>query len=293
MFAHMKQNTSLSHGPYRQLVHWSVADGTLHAFCNILPFLVEPKDIVATKSFVWLPARVLSHQEFVKCILKEHVYVSVAKRSSMQRGPPPSNLLFVLASRPSASPDTSRVKHSDHAFWVPQQRDIGLLQTRYESLGVDAIGFPRVLFDVLSKQIDGYGDHFCALFSQSQDRSETIDAARTDERKISLESIEKDAYAIPQEQCVRATVHGMRQFSTVLLNGYCGSGKTVMMIETICRLGTKTAILVNKQDLAHQWEDRIRTFAPKLRTKIVHGTQGDMDDCDIVIFLIQSLFSRS
>ena len=44
----------------------------------------------------------------------------------------------------------------------------------------------------------------------------------------------------------------------MLLNGYCGSGKTVMMIEIVCRVGLKAAILVNKHDLAVQWEQRFK-----------------------------------
>lgn len=52
---------------------------------------------------------------------------------------------------------------------------------------------------------------------------------------------------------MRGVIDTLGHFSSVLLNGYCGSGKTVMMIEIVCRLGRKTAVLVNKRDLAEQW----------------------------------------
>ena len=110
--------------------------------------------------------------------------------------------------------------------------------------------------------------------------------------RIKLETLADNEWAIPQEEAVRACLDTLGSFSTVLLNGYCGSGKTVMMIDIICRYGRKTAVLVNKQDLAVQWEQRFRSFAPQLRVKQVQGPQGDMVDCDVAICQIKSLFSR-
>ena len=77
-------------------------------------------------------------------------------------------------------------------------------------------------------------------------------------RSLRLESLADDEYAIPQREAVEATLRGLDSFSTVLLNGYCGSGKTVMMIKIVCRVGLKAAILVNKHDLAVQWEQRFK-----------------------------------
>ena len=97
--------------------------------------------------------------------------------------------------------------------------------------------------------IPEYGREYVDKATASGGEPMSIDTARL-RRTIRLESLRDDDYAIPQEEAVSATLLALEQFSTVLLNGYCGSGKTVMMIGIICRYGKKAAVLVNKQDLA-------------------------------------------
>lgn len=178
------------------------------------------------------------------------------------RGPPPTNLLFVMRSNPAPSTASSdpksihrRVKHSLQPYWVPAKEDMALIASHYEDLGIEHIGITRVVFDILGIMIPEYKAGYCDAFL-----SNAIDPVPIPQshlaRSLRLESLADDEYAIPQREAVEATLRGLDSFSTVLLNGYCGSGKTVMMIELICRFGTKAAVLVNKQDLALQWKDR-------------------------------------
>lgn len=70
----------------------------------------------------------------------------------------------------------------------------------------------------------------------------------------------------------------------------CGAGKTVIAIYCIASVyRRKTLIVVHTNQLADQWADRIREFAPGVRLGRIQGPVRDVLDRDVVIATIQTL----
>lgn len=74
-----------------------------------------------------------------------------------------------------------------------------------------------------------------------------------------------------------------------LLELYCGFGKTSITLYFIAALGLKTLIIVHKDFLLKQWEERIRQFLPGARIGRIQGPIVDIEGKDIVICMLQSL----
>jgi superfamily II DNA or RNA helicase len=73
----------------------------------------------------------------------------------------------------------------------------------------------------------------------------------------------------------------------------CGRGKTVMALRILSILEKKTLILVHKEFLMNQWIERIHEFLPSARIGKIQGSVFDIENKDIVIGMIQSLYNRS
>lgn len=74
-----------------------------------------------------------------------------------------------------------------------------------------------------------------------------------------------------------------------LLEIPCGRGKTVIALNIISQLKTKTLVIVHKGFLLNQWVERIEQFLPGARIGKIQGQTIDIDNKDIVIGMIQSL----
>ena len=72
----------------------------------------------------------------------------------------------------------------------------------------------------------------------------------------------------------------------------CGKGKTIMSLKIISVLAAKTLILVHKEFLMNQWIDRIADFLPSARVGKIQGPTFDIENKDIVIGMIQSLYDK-
>jgi len=72
----------------------------------------------------------------------------------------------------------------------------------------------------------------------------------------------------------------------------CGKGKTIMSLKIISILATKTLILVHKEFLMNQWIERITDFLPSARVGKIQGPTFDIENKDIVIGMIQSLYDK-
>lgn len=72
----------------------------------------------------------------------------------------------------------------------------------------------------------------------------------------------------------------------------CGRGKTVMALKIIAELSKKTLILVHKEFLMNQWIERIEEFLPSARVGKIQGNVFDVEGKDIVIGMIQTMYSR-
>jgi len=73
----------------------------------------------------------------------------------------------------------------------------------------------------------------------------------------------------------------------------CGFGKTVMALKIISLLRKKTLILVHKEFLMNQWIERISEFLPNAKVGHIQGQIMDIQNKDIVIGMIQSLYDRN
>ena len=71
----------------------------------------------------------------------------------------------------------------------------------------------------------------------------------------------------------------------------CGFGKTVTAIALACRLGYRTMIIVHKEFLANQWEEKIKQFCPTASIGRVQQNKLETN-CDFIIAMLQSLATR-
>jgi len=72
----------------------------------------------------------------------------------------------------------------------------------------------------------------------------------------------------------------------------CGRGKTVMGLKIISILKKKTLILVHKEFLMNQWIERIGEFLPTAKVGKIQGPVFDINQKDIVIGMIQTLYDK-
>jgi superfamily II DNA or RNA helicase len=71
----------------------------------------------------------------------------------------------------------------------------------------------------------------------------------------------------------------------------CGFGKTVTAIAMACSLGYRTMIVVHKEFLANQWEEKIKQFCPNATIGRVQQNKLQVD-CDFVVAMLQSLSTK-
>ena len=74
-----------------------------------------------------------------------------------------------------------------------------------------------------------------------------------------------------------------------LLEIPCGRGKTVIALNIISQLKTKTLVIVHKGFLLNQWVERIEQFLPNARVGKIQGQTLEIENKDIVIGMLQSL----
>ena len=68
-----------------------------------------------------------------------------------------------------------------------------------------------------------------------------------------------------------------------------GLGKTVIALNIISKIKLKTLVIVHKEFLLNQWEERIKEFLPNAKIGKIQGQKIDIIDKDIVIGMLQSL----
>lgn len=76
-----------------------------------------------------------------------------------------------------------------------------------------------------------------------------------------------------------------------ILQAGCGTGKTVMSLASVAKVGTTTLVLVHKEFLLNQWVERIKTFLGE-DAGIVRGDTWDYKGKKIVVAMLQTLYSR-
>jgi superfamily II DNA or RNA helicase len=84
-------------------------------------------------------------------------------------------------------------------------------------------------------------------------------------------------------------IDGNRRF---MLGDYTITHNTVMALKIVSLIRQKTLIIVHKEFLADQWKERIDEFLPGARVGRIQGSTFDVDDKDIVIGMVQTLYNR-
>ena len=78
-----------------------------------------------------------------------------------------------------------------------------------------------------------------------------------------------------------------------LLDVEPGKGKTVMALNIISKIKTKTLVVVHKTFLMNQWKERIEQFIPSAKVGFIQGKTIDTEDKDIVIGMLQTLSTKN
>lgn len=84
-------------------------------------------------------------------------------------------------------------------------------------------------------------------------------------------------------------IDGNRRF---VLGDYTVTHNTVMALKIISEIKRKTLILVHKEFLMNQWIERIAEFLPSARVGKIQASTFDVAGKDIVIGMIQTMYSR-
>lgn len=96
-----------------------------------------------------------------------------------------------------------------------------------------------------------------------------------------------------QDDAVTRAMATLRAESGTILVLPTGMGKTVCALKIVKDLGVKPLILVHKSFLMDQWQERIKQFfGPTVTVSVIQGSQYD-DSGDIVIAMMQTMYSRN
>jgi hypothetical protein len=78
-----------------------------------------------------------------------------------------------------------------------------------------------------------------------------------------------------------------------VLGDFTVTHNTVMALKIISEIERKTLIIVHKEFLMNQWIERITEFIPTARVGKIQGPKFDIEEKDIVIGMIQSMYDRN
>ncbi|NBV34754.1 MAG: DEAD/DEAH box helicase, partial [Proteobacteria bacterium] len=84
-------------------------------------------------------------------------------------------------------------------------------------------------------------------------------------------------------------IDGNRRF---VLGDHTVTHNTVMALKIVSLLKKKTLILVHKEFLMNQWIERIEEFLPGARVGKIQASTCDIDNKDIVIGMIQTMYNK-
>ena len=85
-------------------------------------------------------------------------------------------------------------------------------------------------------------------------------------------------------------IDGNRRF---VLGDFTVTHNTVMALKIAANLGKKTMILVHKEFLMNQWIERIEEYMPSARVGKIQAQVMDIENKDIVIAMIQTMYNRT
>lgn len=77
-----------------------------------------------------------------------------------------------------------------------------------------------------------------------------------------------------------------------MLGDFTVTHNTAVALYVACIMKVKTLVVVHKQFLTDQWENRIETFVPFAKIGRLQRDMEDVHDCDIVVGMLQSIAMR-
>ena len=96
----------------------------------------------------------------------------------------------------------------------------------------------------------------------------------------------------PQKEATSLVLDSLRDKGGAMLVLPCGFGKTVCSIWILTQLRRRALVLVHTGALADQWVERVQSFLPTARVGRIQQDTVDVDGCDVVVGMIQSLVRR-
>jgi len=96
----------------------------------------------------------------------------------------------------------------------------------------------------------------------------------------------------PQIEATRAVVSSLETLGGAMLVLPCGFGKTVCALWVVRKMARRTLVLVHTGALADQWAHRIATFLPDVVVGRIQRDVVNVEGCDVVVGMIQSLVRR-
>lgn len=91
---------------------------------------------------------------------------------------------------------------------------------------------------------------------------------------------------------IELTIKQLKEHGRGILCLSCGAGKTVLALNIISKIKKKALIIVHKDFLVDQWKERIETFLPDVKVGIIQSDKIIINDCDIVIGMLQSISQK-
>ena len=95
-----------------------------------------------------------------------------------------------------------------------------------------------------------------------------------------------------QQKPINATIKQLNEYGGGILCLSCGAGKTVLALNLISQIKKKVLIIVHKDFLVGQWKERIEQFLPDARIGLIQADKIIINDCDIVIGMLQSISQK-
>ena len=131
--------------------------------------------------------------------------------------------------------------------------------------------------------IHGYGLHEIpvkCVRKICEKRKQIKDVLNT---RIRIEKLEVDDY-------YGFEIDGNRRF---VLGDFTVTHNTVMALKILSNIKKKTMILVHKEFLMNQWIERIQEFIPQAKVGKIQAQICDVEDKDIVIGMIQTMYTKT
>jgi superfamily II DNA or RNA helicase len=98
-----------------------------------------------------------------------------------------------------------------------------------------------------------------------------------------------------QEECFSKCIAQIQEneYGGGIVQLETGMGKTVISIKLILKSRLKTIVIVNKIELMKQWAKEILRWCPGVKIGTIQGKNFEVEDCDIVIGMLQTISIRN